>query len=81
MMSHEDQRHQHLASESTDERRREPNEAIGFDELVEIDAQKLHSDAQMIPEVEVLCHLDNIVLLFRVLWFAVRMRDFKTVAY
>lgn len=38
MMSHENQRHQHLTREASNEGCREPNKAIGFDELIEVDA-------------------------------------------
>ena len=42
-------------------------EVVRLDELVEVDAQELHCDAEMATEVEVLVHLDDVVLLLRVL--------------
>ena len=42
-------------------------EVVRLDELVEVDAQELHCDAEMATEVEVLGHLDDVVLLVRIL--------------
>lgn len=67
MLPHQDKRAEELGCESTDEGGGEPCEAVGLDELVEIDTEKLGSDAKMVSEVEVFSHLDDIVLLIRVL--------------
>ena len=42
-------------------------EVVRLDELVEVDAQELHRNAEMSAEVEVLRHLDDMVLLLLVL--------------
>ena len=39
VMAHQNERHKHLARESADESSRKPDEAIRFDELIEIYAQ------------------------------------------
>lgn len=56
-----------MARESPNQRGGEADEAIGFDQFVQVDAEQLHRDTEMIPEVEVLSHLDDMVLLFLVL--------------
>lgn len=67
MMSQQGHGIQHLDSEPPNEGRREAVEAVGFNELVEVDAQKLCDDAEMTSEVEVVCHHDNIVPFVRIL--------------
>lgn len=67
MMSHQRQGLKHLASEAPDESSGKAHETVGFDELVEVDAEQLHGDAEVVSEVEVLRHLDDIVLLLLVL--------------
>lgn len=66
VMTHQGQGSQHLTSESPDESCREPDEAVCLDELVKVDAQQLHGDAQVTAEIKVLSHLDHMVLLFRI---------------
>ena len=68
VVPHQRQRHQHLTLETAYEGRCETNKAIRFDELVEIDAQEFHSDAEVAPKVEVFRHLDDIMFLIGVLW-------------
>lgn len=77
VMTHQGQGSQHLTSEPPDESRRESDEAVCLDELVEIDAQQLHGDAQVTAEIEVLSHLDHMVLLFRILGCVVLKVSFK----
>lgn len=63
--AHESERGEHLGREPPDEDRREAAELVGLDQLVEVDTQKLRDNAEMAPEVEVVRHLDHVVL---VLW-------------
>lgn len=67
MVTHESQRLEHLVREPPNEPSREPDKAVGLDELVEVDAQELHRDAEMASEVEVFRHLNDMVLLLGVL--------------
>ena len=67
MMPHQGQRSEHLACEPSNERRRETCETIRLDQLVQVDTQELHRNAQMATEVEMLGHLDDVVLLVRIL--------------
>ena len=67
VMAHKRQGLQHLASESPDEASRETMEVVSFDQFVEVNAEELHGDTQMVTEVEVFSHLDDMVFLFRVL--------------
>ena len=67
VMTHEDQRLQHLTGEPPNEPCREPDKAVRLDKLVEVYAQELHRNAQMTAEVEVFSHLDDMVLLLSVL--------------
>ena len=67
MVTHEREGLQHLARETTNKTCREPMEVVRLDQLVEVDAQQLHRDAQMATEVEVFSHLDDMVFLLRVL--------------
>ena len=69
VMAHKRQRLQHLASESPDETSRETMEVVSFDQFVEVNAEELHGDTQMVSEVEVFSHLDDMVFLLRVLQF------------
>ena len=67
MMSHQNQTLQELNGESSNEGRRESSERVGFDEFVEVDAEEFGSDAEMVSEVEVFGHSDDVVFLFWVL--------------
>ena len=67
MMTHEGERLQHLACEPADKTGCEAMEVVRLDELVEVDAQELHRNAEMSAEVEVLRHLDDMVLLLGIL--------------
>ena len=63
MMSKQGERKQDLSSEAAYKHRRKALEAIGFDELVEIDAEQLSRDAEMASEVEVFPDLQDAVFL------------------
>jgi hypothetical protein len=67
VLSHQGQRHQHLIREATNKGGCEPDESVSFNELVQIDAQQFHCNAQMIAEIEMLIHLYDMVLFVRVL--------------
>lgn len=67
MMPHQAQGQQHLARKTTNQRRGEASERVCLDQLVEIYAQKLHGDAQMIPEVEMFRHFDDMMSSFGIL--------------
>jgi hypothetical protein len=67
MMAHQAQGHDHLAGEPPNQGGREAHETIGLDQLVQVDTEQFHGDAQVVSEVKVFCHLDDIVLLFLVL--------------
>lgn len=67
VVTHEDQAREELVREAPDQRRREADELVRLDELVEVDGEKLGGDAEVIAEVEGLDHADNVVLLVRVL--------------
>ena len=61
------ERAQHLLGEPPDELDRETSEGVRLDEFVEVHIEKLSRDAQMATEVEMLGHLDDVVLLVRIL--------------
>lgn len=67
MVTHQREGLQHLACEPSNETGCEAMEVVRLDQLVEVDAQELHRNAQMATEVEVLGHLDDVVLLVRIL--------------
>ena len=67
MVAHESQRLQHLAREAADQASRETVEVVGLDELVVIDAEEFHSDAQVSTEVEMFGHFNDMMFLIRVL--------------
>ena len=67
VVAHEDEGEQHLAREAPDERSREADEAVRLDEFVQVDAEKFHRDTEVVTEVEVLRHLDDMVLLLGIL--------------
>jgi hypothetical protein len=67
MMPHQRERQQHLRSEPPNEIGRKAHKAVGLDQLVEVNAQEFHGNAKMVPEVKVLDHLRDMVLLLRVL--------------
>jgi hypothetical protein len=67
MNAHKLKRKEHLVGEPTDQSSRKPNKAICFDKLVEVNAQKLHHNAQVATESEVLVHLDALMLVFGIL--------------
>lgn len=66
-MPHENEGAQHLGRETSNQDCRETSKLIRFDQLVEVDAKKLHCNAQMIAEIEMLVHLDDVVLVVRIL--------------
>lgn len=67
VVAHECQRLQHLTREAADKTGCEAMEVVRLDQFVQIDAQQLHRNTQVATEVEVLSHLDNMVLLIRIL--------------
>ena len=67
MVAHQGQGQQHLARESTNQCRREACKAVRFDQLVQINAQKLHSNAEVISEIEMLRHFYDMMLLIWIL--------------
>ena len=67
VVAHERERLQHLTCEATNEASREAVEVVRLDQLVEVDAQQFSRNAEVSTEVEMLCHLDNVVLLLVVL--------------
>ena len=67
VVPHKSQWLKHLTRKTTNQRRSEPDKTIRLDQLVQVDAQKLHRNAQVTTEVEVFCHLDNMMLLIVVL--------------
>ena len=67
MVTHQREGLQHLACEPSNETGREAMEVVRLDQLIEVDAQELHRNAQMATEVEMLGHLDDVVLLVRIL--------------
>lgn len=67
MLTQQDEGLEHLTGEPPDEGRREACKAVGLDELVEVDAEQLGCDAEVISEVEVLSHGNDAVLLLGVL--------------
>lgn len=67
VMPHEGQRQQHLACETTDEGSRKSYEAIGLDQLVQVDTEEFHGDAQMVSEIEMFRHFDNMMFFIGIL--------------
>jgi len=66
MMAHQAQGHDHLTGEPPNQGGREAHETIGLDQLVQVDTEQFHGDAQVVSEVKVFCHLDDMMLLFLV---------------
>lgn len=67
MVSHEGQRLQHLTSESANKGCREPDEVVRLDQFIKVDAQQLHRNAQVATKIEVLRHLDDVMLFVLIL--------------
>ena len=67
VVTHECQGLQHLTCETTNQASRKSMEVVGLDQFIEVDAEQFHRDAQVTTEVEVLSHLDDMMLLVRVL--------------
>lgn len=67
VLTHQHKRCKHLGRESTNKRRREPGESVGLDELVQVDAQQLSDDAQVVAERKVFVHLQDMILLLGIL--------------
>jgi hypothetical protein len=68
VMTHESQGAQHLGGKAANESSREANESVCFDQFVQIDAKEFHSNAEMVTEVKMLSHFDDVVLFIRVLY-------------
>lgn len=67
MVAEEGEGAEDLDREPTDEGRREAGEAVGLDELVQVDAQQLGDDAEVTSERERVDHSNDKVLLVGVL--------------
>lgn len=57
-----------MICEATNERGRKSNESIGFDQFIEVDAQQLHGNAQVITEVKMFGHFDNMMFFIGILY-------------
>jgi len=66
-MTHERKGQQHLAREPANKGSRKPNKAICLDQLVQIDAEQFHGYAEVVSEVEMFIHLDDVMFFIRVL--------------
>jgi hypothetical protein len=67
VMAHENERHEHLCSEPSNERSGKSDESVCLDELVKIDAHQFHCNTKVISEIEMVIHFNNMVFLVRVL--------------
>lgn len=67
MVTHERKRHQHLTCKSPNKGSGKSNETVCLDQFVQIDAKQFHGYAKMISEIKMLSHLDDMMLLIRVL--------------
>lgn len=67
MMTHENKRQEHLGSEPPNERSGESNKSVRLYELIQVDAHQLHCNTEVIPEVEMVVHLDNVMFLVGIL--------------
>jgi hypothetical protein len=67
VLTHEGQGHQHLARKPTYQRGCESHKAICLYQLVEVDTEEFHSDAQVVSEIKMFRHLDNVMFLIGVL--------------
>lgn len=67
VVPHEGERQQHLACKPTDQSGCKAYKSVCLDELIEIDAEKFHSNAEVISEVEVFGHFDHVMFFIRIL--------------
>lgn len=67
MLAEKRQAAEDLDGETPNEGRRESRKAVGLDEFVEVDAEKLGDDAEVAAEREGLDHPDDMVFLLGVL--------------
>ena len=67
MMTHERKRHQHLACEAANKGSGKAHETICLDQLIQINTEEFHGNAKVVSEVEMFSHLDDMVLLLRIL--------------
>jgi hypothetical protein len=67
MVPHQRERQQHLTCKTADQSRRKAHKTVSLDKFVKIDAKKFHGDAQVISEVEMLSHLNDMVFLLQIL--------------
>jgi len=67
MMPHQAERQYHLAREASYQCGRKPNKPVCFDQFVQVDAEQFHGDAEVVAEVEVLSHFNDMMLFFLVL--------------
>jgi hypothetical protein len=67
VMAHEAEREEHLVREAPNKGGGESDEAICLDKFVKVHAEELHRNTKVTTEVEVFDHLDDLVLILRVL--------------
>jgi hypothetical protein len=67
MVSHENQRSQNLRREAPNQDRGESGELIRLDQLVQVHAEQFHYDAQMVTEIEVFVHSNNVMFVVGIL--------------
>ena len=67
MVPHQRERQQHLARKTANQCRCKTHKTVSLDKFVKIDAKKFHGDTQVISEVEMLGHLDDMVFLLQIL--------------
>ena len=67
VVAHKSQWLKHLGRKAPYKSCRKSNEAVRFDELVEVYAEQFHGDTQVTTEVEVLSHFDNMMFFIRIL--------------
>jgi hypothetical protein len=67
MMAHQSKGAEHLGRKSPDQCGGETNKSICFDQLIKVDAEQLHCNTEMVTEIEMLCHLDDMVFFIGIL--------------
>lgn len=67
VVTHKDKRHEHLRGEPSDQRGCESNKCICFDQFIKIDTHQLHCYAQVIAEIKMIIHFNDVMFLIRIL--------------
>lgn len=67
VVAHESQRLKHLTREPANECSGESDEVVCLNQLVEVDTQEFHGNAQVAAEIEVLRHFNDMMLFVRIL--------------